>query len=141
MLFHLIYVSTATNRLDNGDLSQLLYRSRRRNQRNRVTGMLLYKDKHFMQVLEGNETNVMNVFASIEKDFRHKGIDVLRAEYIQHRDFPDWSMGFRNASGFSSTTVPGFTDFLEADFDVSFFAEDPKEAYRMLLALKESGDG
>ena len=119
-------------------LAELLHESRTRNLRNRITGLLLYKNAHFMQVLEGDEANVMKIFASIERDPRHKNIDVLRAEYIQYRDFPDWSMGFRNVDQLDPATLPGFTRFLEQDFTAEYFSEDTVEAHRMLLAFKDS---
>ncbi len=120
------------------DLIYLLLQSRARNARNRITGMLLYRGGHFMQVLEGDEANVMKIFADIERDNRHKSVDVLRAEYIQYRDFPDWTMGFRNIDKIDLSKVPGFTRFLERDFRSEYFSEDSVEAHAMLLAFKDT---
>ena len=138
MLFHLIYVSTAVDPMSDDALAELLQQSRTRNSRNRITGLLLYKNGHFMQVLEGDEGKVMKIFASIERDTRHKNIDVLRAEYIQCRDFPDWSMGYRNVDKPDPITLPGYTPFLEAEFTAEYFSADTVEAHRMLLAFKDS---
>jgi hypothetical protein len=138
MLFHLIYVSTAVIPMGDEDLVYLLKQSRARNARNRVTGMLLYKDGHFMQVLEGDEANVMKIFADIERDLRHKSVDVLRTEYIQHRDFPDWTMSFRNVDKIDLSTAPGLTRFLEHEFKSKYFCEDFVEAHAMLLAFKDT---
>lgn len=137
MLFHLIYVSTAVAPMSDEALAELLQQSRARNLENRITGLLLYKNGHFMQVLEGDEAAVMKIFASIECDPRHKSIDVLRAEYIQYRDFPDWSMGFKNVDKIDPSTLPGFTPFLEKDFTAEYFSEDTVEAHMMLLAFKD----
>ena len=138
MLFHLIYVSTAVVPMTDHDLAQLLEQCRSRNEQNRITGMLLYKNGHFMQVLEGEEASVREIFRDIVKDKRHKSIDVLRAEFIQHRDFPDWTMGFANIDELDPSTIPGFTRFLELDFRSEYFSEDSVEAHAMLLAFKES---
>ena len=138
MLFHLIYVSTAVEPMSDEALAALLEQSRTRNSRNRITGLLLYKNGHFMQVLEGDEANVMKIFASIERDSRHKNVDVLRAEYIQYRDFPDWSMGFENVDKLDLATLHGFTPFLDKDSTTEYFSADTVEAHRMLLAFKES---
>ena len=137
MLFHLIYVSTAVTPMSKRDLLDLLHQSRARNERHRITGMLLYKDGHFMQVLEGDEADVMEIFADIEIDRRHKSVDVLRTEYIRHRDFPDWTMGFENIDTLDVSTVPGFTRFLERDFRSEYFSEHSVEAHAMLLAFKD----
>ena len=124
--------------MSDDDLMHLLQQSRARNARNRVTGMLLYKDGHFMQVLESDEANVMKIFGDIEIDRRHKSVDVIRAEYRQYRDFPDWTMGFRNVDKIDLSTVPGFTRFLEHDFKSKYFCEDSVEAHAMLLSFKNA---
>ena len=138
MLFHLIYVSTAVVPMSDEDLMNLLARSRVRNERHRITGMLLYKNGHFMQVLEGIEARVTEVFDSIKKDPRHKSVDILRAEFIQHRDFPDWTMGFANFDKHDPSTIPGFTRFLERDFRSEYFSRHSVEAHAMLVAFKKS---
>ena len=138
MLFHLIYVSTAVEPMSDDALAELLEQSGTRNLRNRITGLLLYKNGHFMQVLEGDEAKVMKIFASIERDPRHKSVDVLRAEHIQYRDFADWSMGFRNVDKLDPATLPGFTPFLEKDLTHEYFSANTAEAHMMLLAFKES---
>lgn len=124
--------------MSDDDLADLLQQSRARNERHRITGMLLYKNGHFMQVLEGEEASAMEIFGDIAKDNRHKSVDTLRAEYIQHRDFPNWTMGFTNIDKLDLATMPGFAQFLEQDFWSDYFSEDSVEAHAMLLAFKES---
>ena len=138
MLFHLINVSTAVVPMTDHDLAQLLEQCRSRNEQNRMTGMLLYKNGHFMQVLEGEEADVKKIFGDIVIDKRHKSVDVLRSEYIQHRNFPDWTMGFANIDELDPSTKPGATRFLERDFRSTYFCQDSVEAHAMLLAFKES---
>ena len=136
MLFHLIYVSTAVLPMTDNALIELPRQSRARNERNRVTGLLLYKGGHFMGVLEGNKARVMKIFASTKRDARHKSIDVLRAEHIPHRDFPDWTMGFKTSDKLDPSTTTGYTRFLEPDFTPDYFSDDSVEAYAMLSAFK-----
>lgn len=138
MLFHLIYVSTAVLPMNDVELADLLQTAKARNDRQKITGMLLYKGGHFMQVLEGDEASVMKVFTDIEMDMRHKSVDTLRVEYIQSRDFPNWSMGFANIDNLELKSMPGFTRFLERDFRSTYFTEDSVEAHAMLLAFKEN---
>jgi len=122
--------------MNDDDLVSLLRQARARNDRHRITGMLLYKDGHFMQVLEGEEASVEKVFADILKDRRHKSVDKLRSEYIQYRNFPDWTMGFANVDNLDPSTVPGFSRYMERGFRSEFFAEDSVEAHAMLSAFK-----
>jgi hypothetical protein len=63
-LFSTVYVSSATRRLSVAELAEILRVSRADNQRDEITGMLLYKDGNIMQVLEGAEEKVS---ALIEK--------------------------------------------------------------------------
>jgi len=136
VLFHLIYVSTAVVPMDDDDLVSLLRQARARNDRCQITGMLLYKDGHFMQVLEGEEETVMKVFADIQKDRRHKSVDTLRTEYIQFRNFPDWSMNFVNVDNLDpSALVSEFTGLIARDFKSEYFSEESVEAQRMLFAF------
>ncbi|MEM7281173.1 MAG: BLUF domain-containing protein [Pseudomonadota bacterium] len=137
MLFHLIYTSSATAPMTEEELVDLLAWCRTRNSQLRVTGMLLYKNGQFLQVLEGEEESVMKIFKDIEKDDRHKTVDLIRAEYIQHRDFPDWTMGFRNIDELDLSTVSGFTRLLEHDFRAEYFAEESVDAHAILLAFRD----
>lgn len=138
VLFHLIYVSTEAWPMSEDDLAGLLQQARARNERLRLTGMLLYKGGFFMQVLEGEEANVLEVFADIQKDIRHMKLFTMRSEYIQHRDFPDWTMGFTNIDTLDVSTVPAYTPFLEHDFGSEYFSEDTVEAHSLLLAFKNA---
>ncbi len=135
-MFHLIYVSTALFPMTDEALIELLCQSRIRNERNHITGLLLYIDGQFMGVLEGNEASVMKIFASIERDARHKSIDMIRAEHIPHRDFPDWTIGFKTLDKLDPSTTPGYTRFLEQDFTADYLSDDSVEAYAMLLSFK-----
>ena len=80
----------------------------------------------------------MEVFNGIREDRRHKSVDVLRAEFIQHRNFPDWTMGFAKIDKIDPATVSGFTRFLELDFRSDYFSEHSIEAHAMLMAFKKS---
>ena len=49
----LIYASSATKAMSQDELKALLAKARTNNQRDNITGMLLYNDGNFLQVLEG----------------------------------------------------------------------------------------
>lgn len=136
MLCHLVYVSTATHPMGDQDLAELLAQSRERNERNDVTGMLLYKDRRFIQLLEGHEENVQKIFDSIRKDERHADVELLWLRYVQYRDFPDWTMGFRNVDKLDPETLRGYSPFLDRDFRYEKFLEDSTEVHQMLLAFR-----
>jgi Sensors of blue-light using FAD len=52
-MFHIVYASSASEAFTGPELQVLLDQARQKNAKFAVTGMLLYKDGNFMQVLEG----------------------------------------------------------------------------------------
>jgi len=132
-LFQLIYVTAEVEPMSETELVDSLRKASASNEELRITGMRLYKDGNFIEVLEGDETSVRKAFSKIEADGWHKNVDVLRSENIPFRNFPDWTMGFEF---FDSASVPAFTRFLERDFTPEYFAEDSVESHAMLLAFK-----
>jgi hypothetical protein len=93
-VFQLMYVSTAAWALDSRVLNDILDVSRAINRELGITGMLLYLDHGFLQILEGPEAAVMETFRRIERDPRHLGIRVLVQQHVSERLFGEWSMGF-----------------------------------------------
>lgn len=94
-LIHLIYTSTL---IQGGHdvLADILHTARRINQLRGITGMLLYANGSVLQVLEGEEAEVSQTFASIELDKRHREVFVLSKQGIAQRQFGAWTMGLRH---------------------------------------------
>lgn len=88
------YVSSATSRMTVPELETLLVEARQLNLQSSVTGVLLYNDGNFMQYFEGSEQAVSITYERIRSSRRHKGIIELLNTRIDHRNFPDWQMGF-----------------------------------------------
>jgi len=95
-LVTLVYTSIATAPLDEEQLIQLLAQARMNNAMHHVTGMLLYRDSTFMQVLEGNERVILALESRIKDDPRHTAMQRTLFRPIDARAFPGWSMGFRD---------------------------------------------
>ena len=108
----LIYVSSAVSAMSEEELEALLDKARARNASRDLTGVLLYAGGNFIQVLEGDEQDVDEVFANILGDSRHEGCIVVRDEPIASRRFPDWSMGYRKYTDAETAAVPGYLDYL-----------------------------
>lgn len=104
-LVHLIYCSAARERFTPQTLAQLLQHARRHNAEQGLTGMLLYTEGSFFQVLEGEEKAVDALFASIAGDQRHFGVTVIVREPISRRAFADWTMGFADMSAVEVDSV------------------------------------
>jgi hypothetical protein len=76
------------------ELDSLLQKSREYNLKNNITGILLYMDGDFIQVLEGEKETLITLYDKILKDSRHKGIITVFNDFIKEKQFPDWTMGF-----------------------------------------------
>lgn len=90
----IVYSSAAVGSVDEQTLSDILAAARLRNTRRDITGMLLYRDGVFLQLLEGSKVEVDLVLAAIQRDPRHRRLTVLIDERISARAFPGWSMGY-----------------------------------------------
>ena len=105
---YIVYVSTAKRLLTEDELLDLLTTARTKNKKHSVTGMLLYCQGTFMQVLEGEKSSVELIYKAIELDTRHKNIIKLASGTIEKRNFPDWSMGFASVNSETLQEIEGF---------------------------------
>ena len=98
-LFQLIYQSLSLVPFETPELMALMTQSRAHNRSRHITGLLLYTpDGRFLQVLEGEEDVVRNLYYNrIVLDPRHFNCQVLADGPCLKRNFADWTMGFRVA--------------------------------------------
>ena len=112
-LTELIYVSAAAQPFDQAALGSLLASARARNAARGLSGLLLYVDAAFIQVLEGGAAEVEALFRRISADARHQRILVLKRGPIAQRRFADWAMGFA-APRAAAVKLVGFSDYLRS---------------------------
>lgn len=103
------------------------------NSRSGVTGMLLYSDGSFFQVLKGTETAIDITFARIALDTRHQQTTCIIREPIARRAFSDWTMGFADVSAEQIAGIVGTNDFFQNGRCVD--ALDPGRAPKLLQAF------
>ena len=135
-LVHLIYVSTAITLYDDVELDKMLESAVRHNAPQQVTGMLLYGDGNFMQVIEGEGAAIDETYGRIVKDPRHKHILLLEHGPTEGRQFSQWNMGFRRLDRSDTATHPAYVDFFANGFDSAQLAKHYRGAMTM---LKEFG--
>jgi hypothetical protein len=140
MFRHLTYVSSATHLLDNAELAAILEVSRRNNERDGISGMLLYKGGNFMQTVEGPEEAIEFLRARIDNDPRHHGLVMLIDGSREQRLFDGWTMGFRELGGAELIDVPGYSEFLDTPLTADAFGQDPQASQRLLLSFKQNMD-
>ena len=89
----LLYVSDTKRDFPQEALEDILAISRRKNRAAEVTGLLLYLDGGFLQVLEGGHEAVEEIYTAIRNDPRHWNLTVL-LDREAPAAFGEWSMGF-----------------------------------------------
>ncbi|MEM7335697.1 MAG: BLUF domain-containing protein [Chloroflexota bacterium] len=110
-IFKIMYVSSADHTMSDDELMDLLTTSKKNNQARNISGLLLYFDGNFIQLLEGDRDEVQALYAKIAKDRRHSGVIKLIEKFADKREFPEWSMGFRKLD--EQTIDPSIAGFLD----------------------------
>ena len=90
----LLYVSNTVDELGLDDLDRVLTASRRNNAMMGITGLLLFIDGGFLQILEGEERAVRELYTRIASDPRHRNPRLMLDREIPSRAFAEWDMGF-----------------------------------------------
>ena len=132
----LLYGSTATVPFGKPELLELLDKCRTNNTKLNVTGLLLFKDGQFMQVLEGEEPVVTSLYQRIAQDPRHTGSMVFLQRAVEQRDFADWSMAFRDLRDPELLKVPGYSEFLNLSLADQSLVKDTSKARRLLAVFR-----
>ena len=136
-LLQIIYMSNLVDN-DEAQIAPIVESARRNNAQNQVTGMLLYSDGHFMQVLEGDPAAVKATFEVIQRDPRHTHIFILDELRVGRREFGTWSMGYHRVTGSDLVSQPE----LAALFEIKAHELSRRVAPGIAHAvLKSFGDG
>lgn len=75
----------------------LLERSKRNNATRKITGAMIYANGYFMQLIEGPQIAVDELYSAIEADPRHEVLSLLHNQEIKDRHFSDWAMEYRDS--------------------------------------------
>ncbi|MDF7814799.1 BLUF domain-containing protein [Hymenobacter sp. YC55] len=109
-MHHIIYMSRGVGSMSETDLRTLLQQARSENERQGITGALVYGDGQFMQIIEGEESVLATLYAKLLQDPRHINVVKLADKQILQRSFEDWSMGFQVVSPEEFTELTGYVE-------------------------------
>jgi len=106
----IIYTSEANHSTDSQivDLNEICKTAVKNNSKNDVTGVLLFHNNHFLQVLEGKLDTIDRLLDKIRSDTRHSNLEIIYNNSIEKRNYPNWTMQFfdlSDPSKFSSATL------------------------------------
>lgn len=131
-LNRLVYFSAATQLFTKAELVDLLSQAREKNKGLGISGILLYKDGSFLQLIEGEDASINALYASISKDPRHHDIVVVFDEPISERLFGDWSMGFYDLGDPAVKSLPGYSPFMGRSLTAESYADDSSGCLELL---------
>lgn|GEM_PF-1465530 len=94
MIYQIAYVSLSKTPLDEVLLSDILTSSIRNNIRDGISGVLMYHDRLFFQILEGERTLVKNYYRRILRDPRHSAISLMWEDEAETRVFSSSAMSY-----------------------------------------------
>lgn len=105
----LVYTSDAQYGLGKDAVESILCTSRRKNPANEITGILIFIDGVFIQVLEGSADVIMDLYATISDDSRHNNVRLLSDAYISDRDFGEWAMAYLETTTTEASKLVGLS--------------------------------
>ena len=91
--FQLIYTSKPVSQLTEESMIDILVGAQKYNQDEGVSGFLLYSPEKLIQLIEGDELNVEDLYQKIKKDRRHADIAVQYFGFANKRCMPFLGMG------------------------------------------------
>jgi len=134
-LIQCIYASAASRDFETAELAELLQAARENNAKLGLTGMLLYAEGSFFQVLEGHPDVVDAMYARIGRDRRHDQVTLVIKEPIPKRYFDAWTMGFYEVSREELAGMSGVIDFFGKDR--TEISVDAGRAKKLLAAFRD----
>lgn len=98
----LIYQSRPAIPITNQVLLDILNVSQLQNYKLKISGVLIFHNGAFMQLLEGGEKDVHDLYAKIQRDPRHAELKLLLDAPAPDRLMPTWVMGFSMSGNIDS---------------------------------------
>lgn len=132
-LKQIVYFSSAVRLFSDDELLELLRIARANNARLGITGMLLYADGNFVQLIEGPDDAVDALYAKISRDQRHTSLLKALDGPIQERRYADWTLGFDRIGEAEIKQVGGLTDYLQRTGGTEPVGKAGKDAAHRLL--------
>jgi hypothetical protein len=92
----LIYSSIAAENTTFETVLEILNQAKSRNQEHNISGMLVFDGNIFLQCIEGEETDIDQLYTNLENDLRHHSLHFYGFRIVQERIFSEWTMGYVN---------------------------------------------
>ncbi|MGJ8642391.1 MAG: BLUF domain-containing protein [Luteolibacter sp.] len=122
-IFRLTYLSSPVRPFTDTDLDDIESKSVAANNARDVTGLLIVNGDRILQILEGRESDVRELYTKIEKDVRHTITKLVSTTEDEERLLLTWSMVVRRVSGIPRDALKQYEQLYEELLN----AEEPCE--------------
>ena len=92
-LIQLLYLSKAAPGIGSSDLAAIIATASSKNQALGITGILCHKGGYFLQLLEGEEIPLLDLYLKIARDPRHTDPVIVSISTATSQIFKGWAMG------------------------------------------------
>jgi len=106
-LRRIIYTSQASEPFSKRGLLDMLHESRAFNSIDNISGVLMHRKGTFIQVIEGAQDNVDDLYTRILRDSRHKEVKIILDSTVDSRLFSNWAMGCADFDEPELSLIPG----------------------------------
>lgn len=138
MPYQLVYSSEPKKRMMKSHLYKILRQSRINNKLDNVTGLLVFVDGMFLQVLEGQDDSVKKIFERIKADERHQNINILFEGNVEERAFPKWEMAYASPSAKEIAAWSGLHNTTTIKDTLSNIGNNPELAPKIFVEILEN---
>lgn len=138
MPVQLIYSSVASEKMPKSKLYKILMVARSRNESLDVTGLLMFINGVFLQILEGERDVVCALMKKISSDPRHSNVKVLREADIEQRTFSSWRMAYVTPSVKELATWTGLKSTTTLETTLEMLHSDPNHVNGLIAKLLEA---
>ena len=91
-LARLTYVSHSNHFISWDMVKDILFVAQEHNKQHDITGLLVSHNMRFLQTLEGEESEIKDLYNKITSDKRHTECQILECSPISNRQFGQWNM-------------------------------------------------
>ena len=108
------YVSTANLDLSDQAINDIMNRTDKFNKSQEITGILLYNERSFFQLLEGEKKTIEDLFERITQDPRHHDIIKFLEKPVSRVPFDGYMTDFiTDAKRFDETKLKNYLHYIE----------------------------
>ncbi|MEH6408540.1 MAG: BLUF domain-containing protein [Leeuwenhoekiella sp.] len=113
MIYSLAYVSYSAESLNQSNLTEIFEYTEDWNINHNISGFLVHNNRNFVQLLEGDEQEIKDLFSRISIDKRHRDIFVILEQELPQRAFDGYKSGFLISDSRLHTELKEYLDYLK----------------------------